>query len=126
MSVSTFLMQDSTTSSVRYSSGWTVARGSGYSGGTEHYATRTSASATYTVKGARGFAIVSSKASTRGSIRVYVDGRLVATVSERSGTAYKVVVYARGLTYGASTSHAIKLVPAGNGRVDLDAFVILR
>ncbi len=121
------LVQDSSTGSVKYGGTWGVWKSTRFSGGSERYASSTTASASYTVVGARGFAIVSSTGTGRGTMRVYVDGKLVATVGQgASSTQYKRVIFARSLTFGATTSHTIKVVPAGNGRIDFDAIVILR
>ena len=54
--------------------------------------------ASITVTNVRAFAIVGPKSSTRGSIRVFVDGTLVATVSETaSSTVYRRVLYWKAL-----------------------------
>jgi hypothetical protein len=115
--------QDSSASIV-YSSGWKTAKSSSYSSGSEHTATSTGASATLTLNGVRGFAIVGSKGTGRGSLRVFVDGTLVATISEKTTkTHYRVVLYAKSISSGAS--HTIVIRPAGNGKIDLDAIVAL-
>ena len=73
--------------------------------------------------GVRSFAIVGPKSSTRGSIKVFVDGLLVKTVSERATTTvYRRVLYVRSLTSGP---HTIRIESAGGGRVDLDAILTL-
>lgn len=118
-------LQDSSTSTISYHGTWHVSRSSSYSGGTERYATSTSATATYrTAASVRGIAIVAARGRYRGSMRVYVDGVLVATISQRaSATQYRRVLYARGLTVGVA--HTITIRPAGNGRIDLDAILAL-
>ena len=117
-------IEDSSTSIVRYSGSWGSARSSGYSGGTERWATRQSATATVVVSNVRAFAIVSSRAGTRGSFRVYVDGAQVAVVSERSSsTLYRRVVYVRSLTPGVR--HTIAIRPYGTGLITLDAILTL-
>jgi hypothetical protein len=71
------------------------------------------------------FAIAGPRTSSRGSFRVYVDGVLVATVSERASTTqYRKVLYVRALTPGVA--HTIVIRPAGNGRIDLDAILTLQ
>ena len=56
---------------------------------------------------------------------MWVDGVNVATVSEKvsGATQYRKVLYVRGLSTG--TSHTVRLVAVGNGRVDLDAILTL-
>jgi hypothetical protein len=56
---------------------------------------------------------------------VYVDGLYRQTVSFRASAGKsRVVMYAT--TFATLGTHTIELRPAGNGRVDLDAFVVLR
>jgi hypothetical protein len=119
------LYQD-TSPAITYSIGWKVATGSGYSGSKEHYTTMAGATATMTVTNVRAIAIVASKASTRGSLRLYVDGILAATVSERSSTAaWRKILVARALSSGAGVTHQIQVQSLGNGRIDLDAILTL-
>ncbi len=67
---------------------------------------------------------VGRQSRTSGSARVYIDGVLVATVSSRARTvAHRVVLYSTVLAAGGR--HHIAIRPVGNGRVDVDAFVIL-
>ncbi len=98
------------------------------SGGSQRYTTSAGASASVTVTNVRSFAIVGTKASNRGSFRVYVDNVLVATVSAdttSSTTSYRRVFYVGALTSGTGVSHTIRMEAVGNGRVDLDAFLTL-
>ena len=76
----------------------------------------------------RAVAIVTSKATGRGGFYIYVDGVKVTpkAISEKSATAaWRRVLYVRGLTSGAGVTHRIQFRAAGNGRVDLDAFMTL-
>ena len=115
-----------TDASIVYTAGWSQLKSSSFSGGSELYATSTAATATLALPaGTRAFAIVSSRASNRGSFRVYVDGNLVATVSQKVTKAvYQIVVYARSVT--STAPHTIVILPAGNGRIDLDAILTLQ
>ena len=113
---------------ITYAGSWHAASTSAASGGTERYTSSAGASATVTVGNVRAFAIVGPRSSHRGSFRVYVDGALVATVSERSAgstTSHRRVLYARSVTSGPGVTHTISLVAVGNGRIDLDAFLTL-
>ncbi|HEY5628046.1 MAG TPA: Ig-like domain-containing protein, partial [Candidatus Limnocylindrales bacterium] len=125
VSARVFRVQDTGTTAIAYRGSWGTVKSTAYSGGTERWATSVAATATYrTTTAARAFAIVASKASNRGSFRVYVDGILVATVSERTSTAlYRNVVYARLLSPGVV--HTIIIKPAGTGRIDIDAILTL-
>ena len=74
----------------------------------------------------RQFAIVGPRSSRRGSFGVYVDGVLVATVSEKATTTvYRRVLYVRSLTAGTNVKHTIQVRAVGNGQVDLDAILAL-
>jgi hypothetical protein len=116
-------IQDSSTS-IHYSAGWKTSRLSGYSGGTERAISRSGGTATVTVTGVRGFAIVASRAVGRGSFRVYVDDKLVATISERATTTqYRRVLYTRSVS--ATSSHTIVIKSTSSSRIDLDAIVTL-
>ena len=110
-------------SGVTYTGTWSTQSSSAFSGGSTRYSTKAGSSASFKTTG-RSFGIVSTRASTRGKVKVYVDGVLKATVTlTASSTANRRLVYVT--SYATSASHTIKLVVA-SGRVDLDAFVVLR
>jgi hypothetical protein len=109
---------------VAYSGTWRRVLYSGASGGSTTYATSAGARATMRFTG-RAVAIVAPVGRGRGSARIYVDGRYRGIVSFRASTGRsRVVMYAT--TFAAVGTHTIQLRLAGNGRVDLDAFVVLR
>jgi hypothetical protein len=113
--------QESATT-ITYTGSWTSVASSTASGGRVRYTGAANASATYTFSG-RAVGVVSPTSASRGSFKVYVDGVLVSTVSEKtSSTIVRRVVFARTLTPG---THTLKLVAVGNGRIDLDAIVTL-
>ena len=124
--VSRLARTEDASSAITYTGAWQTHSTSSASGGTEQFTTTAGDSATLTVGSTiRAFAIVGPRSSTRGSFQVFVDNILVATVSEKvsGSTLYKRVLYTRSLTPG--TSHVIKVVASGNGRVDLDAILTL-
>ncbi len=122
-SVTAVLVQDRS-SAVTYTGTWKRAWYSYASGGTTAWAVSSGARARTTFSG-RGIAIVGPTSSTRGSARIYVDGVYRTTISFRSATNHgRVVMYST--TFAALGTHTIELRLAGNGRVDLDAFVVLR
>ena len=107
-----------------YGSGWRRLLYGLASGGSTTYATATGARARATFTG-RGVALVAPIGTTRGSTRIYIDGVYRGTVSLRSSTnKSRVVDYS--ITFPTVGTHTIELRLRGNGRVDLDAFVILR
>jgi FtsP/CotA-like multicopper oxidase with cupredoxin domain len=115
------VLQESSTS-IHYSGTWKAAGNASYSGGGLRAATTSGASASYTFTG-RSVAWVSSRGSTRGSAKVYIDGVLAATVNLNAATlSYRYVAYQK--TWTASGKHTIKIVAlgtSGHPRVDLDA-----
>jgi hypothetical protein len=116
------------TSSTTVSGTWGTSTSSRFSGGKTRYATKAGTSATFTATAARSIAIVTTKAATRGSFKVYVDGVYRARISTYSAvTRFRQLVYQ--FSWSTPGTHKIKIVVAGTAghpRVDLDAFVVLR
>ena len=114
-------------SGITYHGTWTTASSTNYDGGSVKYATAAGAYATYTFTG-KGVAFVTTRASSRGTVKVYVDGVLVTTLScNAASTTYRWVGFAR--TWASSGTHTLKLVvvgTAGHPRIDLDAIEVLR
>ena len=110
-------------SGVTYTGTWSTQSSSAFSGGSTRYSTKAGSSASFKTTG-RSYGVVSTRASTRGKVKVYVDGVLKGTITlTASSTANRRLVYVT--SFATSASHTIKLVVA-SGRVDLDAFVVLR
>jgi len=116
------------TSSTSFSGSWLTQSSSLYSGGSVRYASALGASATFTSTFTRSIGFVTTKAASRGSFRVYIDGVLKATVSAYSTTtAYRQVAYQYTFpTRGTHTMKIYVLATAGHPRVDIDAFVVLK
>jgi hypothetical protein len=110
-----------------YSGTWSLSSNGSYSGGKARTTWTAGRSVTYAFTG-RSAAWVSAKGPTRGSARVYVDGKYVTTVNLRAtATAYRRVVWAR--SWGAVGAHTVKVVvvgTAGHPRVDVDAVIVAR
>ena len=70
---------------------------------------------------------MTARATTRGKVKVYVDGVLQATVDTyRSSTQYRSVVWRQA--YSSTVTKTIRIVvlaTSGRPRVDLDAFVVI-
>ncbi|MFP5342603.1 MAG: S8 family serine peptidase [Candidatus Limnocylindria bacterium] len=115
------------TSLARYGGTWTTTTTSSASGGRMRTSTRAGSSVEFRFNG-RAIGIVAQKGSTRGSVKVYVDGVYVRTVSlYRSSTQSRVVIYATSWT--TTSPHSVKLVTvrtSGRSRVDIDGAVILK
>ena len=116
-----------TTTAVHWYRTWTTSASTSYSGGSVRYGITAGASASYTFTG-RSIAFVTTKATTRGKVKVYVNGVYKATVDlSRSPTQYRSVAWQQ--TFPTSASRTIKLVVVGTSgrpRVDLDAFVVVK
>jgi hypothetical protein len=116
------------TSSTSYSGTWSSSSNAAYSGGSVKYASAAGKTATFTATNARSIAFITTKAPSRGSFKVYVDGVLKATVSTYSATTkYRQLIYQ--FTWATAGTHKIKIYvkgTSGHPRVDIDAFVVLR
>jgi len=120
------LVQEAT-SLATYGGTWKSATSAPASGGKLRYSTTPGASVEFAFTG-RAIGVVAPKGSTRASVKVYVDGLYVQTVSlYRSTTRSRVVVFAR--SWETTGRHRVKLVTvasSGRTRVDIDAAVILK
>ena len=116
------------TTSTTYTGSWNTSSSASYAGGSTRYASSSGASATYTASSVRSIGIVATKAASRGSFRVYVDGVYKATISTYSSTTkFRQLVYQ--FNWSSAGTHKVKVVIAGTSghpRVDLDAFVVIR
>jgi subtilisin family serine protease len=115
-----------TATSIHYHGTWSSSTLASFSGGSARYARSSTASATYTFTG-RGIALVSTRATTRGKVRVYINGAYVAIVDLWGPTQYRTVAWQK--TWSTVGTRTIKLVVTGTSgrpRVDLDAIAVLR
>ncbi len=115
-----------TSTSLHFSGSWSTATSTSYSGGSARYATAAGASATYTLSG-RGIGLVTTRAPSRGKVKIYVDGAYAGTVDLYGSVRYRVVVWQR--TWSTVGTHTVKWVvvgTAGRPRVDIDAIAVVR
>jgi hypothetical protein len=107
---------------------WHTSSSSNYYGGTTWYASAAGATATYKTTGVRSIAFVTTKAASRGSFKVYIDGVYKGTISTYSTTtAFRQVVYQ--YSWSTAGTHSIKIVlkgTSGHPRVDFDAVLLLK
>lgn len=113
-----------TSPAIAYASTWSTARYSAYSGRQVKYATRTGASATITFTGT-GIAWLGPVGPTRGTARVYIDGKVVANVDLRRSTfVARKTLFSRALPAG---KHTFRIVVTSSGRpVAIDNLIIGR
>jgi len=110
-------------SRIAYRQTWSTASYSGYAGDRVKYAKATGASATITFTG-KGIAWIGPVGPTRGTARVYLDGKLVKTVDlRRSSFRARAVLFAK--PFAAAGTHTLKIVVTSSGRpVAIDEIVI--
>ena len=91
----------------------------GFFGDTDRYSAVKGASATYNIT-ARAIAVVAPKGPNRGSMDVFVDGKLFTTINlaYRYGTSSQILARKAFTTSGP---HTVKLVAHAAKRVDADA-----
>lgn len=112
-----------TSTAFTYSTGWGSSTSTSFSGGSAKYSSTAGKYVSFRTSG-RSFGFVSTRATSRGKVKVYVDGAYKGTITLTSSTTkFRNLVYVVG--YTTSATHTIKLVVA-SGRVDVDAFVVLR
>jgi len=111
-----------TSAAIAYHFTWSTASYASYSGGRVKYATRAGASATVTFSG-KGIAWIGPVGPTRGTARVYIDGKAVATVDLRRSTFQaRKLVFSKALADGP---HTMKIVVTSSGRpVAIDNLIV--
>lgn len=119
-----YRLAQQTSSAFTYKGTWATAYSSGYSGGSERYASAAGASATFTVTG-HSAAFVTTRGPGRGRAKIYVDGGYVTTIDlYRASLQQRYVAWQT--SWAATGPHTVKVVvvgTAGRPRVDLDGFL---
>jgi hypothetical protein len=108
---------------VDYGGTWRQSLSSVHLGGATRYARTAGKSARFSFTGSQ-VAWIAPRGPTRGSVRIYLDGRYAATVNVRSST----VLPRRLLFTHAWTKvgrHQITVRVSGTGRVDVDGFAVV-
>ena len=107
---------------IQYRSTWSVAKYAAYTADRVKYATRAGASATLTFTGT-GIAWIGPAGPTRGTARVYIDGKAIATVDLRRSTFQaRNLLFAKPLPAG---QHTLKIVVTSSGRpVAIDELIV--
>jgi hypothetical protein len=118
---------EQTSTSIVYHGTWSSVTSTSYSGGSSRYASAAGAYASLTTS-SRGFAILTSRDTSRGAMQVYVDGLLKATI-DLYAPSFQAEYLAYVCSFTSVATHSIKIVvvgTAGRPRVYLDAFLIMR
>jgi hypothetical protein len=118
------LLQETSTS-IKYSTGWTKQKVTGANGGSVKYATGAGKTATLSFKGLQA-AWVSTEGTTRGSASVKLDSGSAKTISTHTSSPKTAEIV--DVVSAASGSHTLVvkvLGTSGHPRVDIDAFIVL-
>jgi hypothetical protein len=104
-----------------YGAGWSSGACTCWSGGSVMKSSTVGATADYHFYG-QMVSLVSDKATSRGSVSLYIDGKFQKTVSLRtaSGTVNRVIVW--NSPYLTNATHVLTMKVA-SGRVDVDGFI---
>ncbi|HEX5825125.1 MAG TPA: hypothetical protein VFY18_11760 [Candidatus Limnocylindrales bacterium] len=107
---------------IAYKLSWSTAGHAGYEGDRVRYATHKGATATITFTGT-GIAWIGPTGPTRGTARIFIDGKAVANVNlRRSKFEARTLLFARALKPG---EHVVKIVVTSRGRpVAIDQLII--
>jgi hypothetical protein len=73
----------------------------------------------------RDVAWLATKTTSSGRAQVYIDGLYVRTVElDASTNAFRKIVFSKH--YATKGAHTMVIRPLGDGRIDIDAIVVLR
>jgi hypothetical protein len=101
---------------------WRPTDDARYSGGHARHASVHARRATLTFNG-HGIGFVSRRSPGAGRAEIRIDGTLVATIDLSGPASYRRIAFHRELATGGP--HTIQVRPVGDGRVDVDAFIVL-
>lgn len=109
---------------VAYIGAWAKTKTTKALGGATRHATSSAKRARFTFT-AYDVGWIATRTTKSGKARVYIDGALVMTIDlDRAKTTYRKLVFARH--FAALGPHVLEIQPVGDGRVDIDGFVVLR
>jgi len=114
-----------TSTAVTFGSGWSTASSTTFSGGSVRYSTVAGKAVSYRFTG-RSIAFVTTRATTRGKVKIYLDGIYQVTLDLGGSTLHRDVAWQR--TWATSATRTVRLVVVGTSgrpRVDLDAFAVV-
>ena len=111
------------TTATSWSGTWRTGWDARLSGGRDRWTAGAGRRVAYTFTG-RAIGWVGRRSTTGGSARVWIDGVPYGTITTHgTSTAWRAVVFSAVLPVPGS--HRIVIRPVGDGRVDVDAFVVL-
>ncbi len=110
---------------VDFGGSWSVGSSPSFSGGSVRYTSTGKRSATYKFSG-RAVGLITTMAPNRGVVKIKLDGDLVAVVDMSwPNTLYRQVIWSK--KFSSVKTRTVKvIVVGGQGRVDIDAFAVLK
>ena len=109
---------------ITYRSAWKKTTSPKALGGAARHATASTKRATFEFTG-YDVGWVATRTASSGKARIFIDGILIGTVDlDRGSTSYRKLVFARH--FSTLATHTLEIRPVGDGRVDIDGFVVLR
>ncbi len=109
---------------VTYVGAWAKTKTSKALGGATRHATSSAKRARFAFT-AYDVGWIATRTTKSGKARIYLDGALVATIDlDRAKTTYRKLVFARH--FATLGPHVLEIQPVGDGRVDIDGFVVFR
>jgi subtilisin family serine protease len=110
---------------IDYGGSWALGSSSSYSDGKVRYTSTGKRSATFKFTG-RAVGLITTMTPNRGVVKIKLDGDLVAIVDMSwPQTLYRQVIWSR--KFASANAHTVKvIVVGGQGRVDIDAFAVLK
>ena len=109
---------------VTYVGAWAKTKTTKALGGATRHATSSAKRARFTFTG-YDVGWIATRTTKSGKAQIYIDGALVTTIDlDRAKTTYRKLVFARH--FATLGPHVLEIQPVGDGRVDIDGFVVLR
>lgn len=117
-------LHQETSSLATYAGSWTVSKNTKMSGGGGRYTSSNTRRLTFVFTG-RNVAWVATKTTSSGRAQVFIDGVYQRTVNLDAGaTIYRQIVFSK--VYPTKGPHTMEIRPLGDGRVDVDAIIVVR
>ncbi len=114
---------EDTNTNIVYSAGWLPYNASGPTANTLQYSTTIGSEAAFQINGNR-FSLTYTGHTNRGTVEIYVDGALYATLNQYASSLTWQRIWTSGILPGA-TPHTVRIVHKSGAVVDLDAVTVM-
>jgi len=112
-------------SMVRFAGPSKTTRFSAYSGGSQRFLSAAGGSSATLETKARALSFVTTRGPGRGQVAIYIDGAYQTTIDLNAATTtFRYVAFS--WKFPGLATHRIRVVSVGTGRVDVDAFGVIR